>query len=156
MINSSINTVHFTYCYCKGNRDKLSISSSELNNKNMSDSFKFGIIPSIETDKNYLPDGSVAFKTICRKYHCVSVPDDIVNNWIPLIDRIPTFLFSINRESFGIDHYAVTLIPPNSVKLFLEVILSYLEIDQNKSIQKLIRLLNAAIDNNKYVICFGI
>ena len=76
--------------------------------------------------------GYVAFKTICRKYHCVSVPDDIVNNWIPLIDRIPTFLFSINRESFGIDHYAVTLIPPNSVKLFLEVVLSYLEIDQKK------------------------
>jgi len=59
------------------------------------------------------------------KYHCISIPDDIVCEWIPLLNDMPTYLFSLHNKHMGIDHYAITLIPPESIKLFLAVVNSY-------------------------------
>ena len=125
----------------------------------MSCCLHFGIIQNIEQKKNYCPNpnGHIDFKDVLKLYNCISVSDDIVNDWIPLTTNMPTFLFSLDNEYKGLDHYAVTLIPPNSVKMFLETVSFYQkEKPGEKTIKELISLLKIAIENNKYIICFGI
>ena len=86
----------------------------------MGECVNFGIVPNVEYDKDYsFVGGPDAYGAIYAQYRCVSIPDDIVNAWIPLTKNMPTYLFSLSRRNMGIDHFRVTLIPPKSVKMLL-------------------------------------
>lgn len=122
----------------------------------MPDCVDFGIIPNIEYNKNYADYGREPYKTVYAKYNCISVPDDFVNDWISLTYNIPTYVCSLDRKYMGIDHWGITIIPPESVKLLLDIVHSYMEKNPDESIKKLAELLNTAIDNGKYVICNGL
>lgn len=123
----------------------------------MGDCIDFGIISNIEYDKDYSKIGSpTAYKALYTQYNCVSVPDKIVNAWIPLANNIPTYLCSLSRKNMGIDHYGVTIIPPESAKMLFDIVRSYMIITKNESVEKLVELLNKAIAKREYVICYGI
>ena len=123
----------------------------------MGESVVFGIVPDIEDNKDYsLMGGPDDYKAICLPYRCVSVSDDIVNTWIPLTDHMPTFLCSLSRPNIGIDHYGVTLIPPKSVKIFLDIVRLYMDASQNESVEELVKLLLVAIEKSQYIVCYGI
>lgn len=117
----------------------------------MSESLDFGIISQFDSDKNY-SHFSEPFESLYAKYHCVSVADDDVNQWISLTSHIPTFGGCAQMPSHGINHYGITIIPPSSISLLLELLLS----QQNSSIDALVLLLRDALQQNFHVICFGI
>ena len=56
----------------------------------------------------------------------------------------------------GIDHYGVTIIPPKSVKMLFDIVHSYMDTTKNESVEKLVKLLNIALEKRQYVICYGI
>lgn len=123
----------------------------------MSDSVDFGIVPNIEYGKDYSIIGDPCeYEAFYAQYRCVSVSDDIVNTWIPLTDNMPTFLCSLSRPNKGIDHYGVTIIPPKSVKILLDIVRLCMDTTQNESVEKLVKLLNVAIEKDQHIICYGI
>ena len=123
----------------------------------MGECVNFGIVPNIEYDKDYsFVGGPDAYGAIYAQYRCVSIPDDIVNAWIPLTNNMPTYLFSLSRRNMGIDHFGVTLIPPKSVKMLFDIICSCLPTTPNDSVTKLVKLLNDALEKSQCIICFGI
>ncbi len=117
----------------------------------MSDCVDFGVIERIEPEKDYsiIDD----YGHVYELYRCVSVPDDIVNEWILPAAGIPSFLGSLSRAFSGIDHYGVTLLPPESIGAFLAIVEHY---RSDKSVAELVKLLITARKMRYYVICFGI
>ncbi len=123
----------------------------------MSDCVDFGVIPNVEFGKDYSNIGSPSnFKVLYEKYKCVSIPDDIVNEWIPLVQNIPTYLGSLSNSFMGIDHYGVTLIPPESVQLFIPIVATYVDSTSDGIINKLANLLKLSVEQGYYIICYGI
>ena len=122
----------------------------------MSYCFDFGIISNIEYNKDYADFGRETYEAIYAKYHCVSVSVDFVDDWISLTYNIPTYVCSLDKKFMGIDGAGITIIPPESVKMLLDIVRSYMEKNPDESIKKLVKLLSTAIDNGKYVICFGL
>ncbi len=131
-------------------------SNEKRENTAMGDCVHFGIVPDIDRNKDYSISGSGDFKALLAKYHCVSVPDDFVNEWILSADNIPTYFCSLGRKHMGIDHYGVTLIPPESVKTLLDIVRPCADAARDESVGKLAGLLDTALEKRQYVICYGI
>lgn len=123
----------------------------------MSDCIEIGIIQDIDSCIDYScfdhPDD---YKVCLEKYHCISIPDDVVNEWIPLTEEMKTYRGSLKKADVGINHYGVTIIPPSSLDSFKKIVISQTENVESKIIMELIRLLDAAIEHNCYIICYGI
>ena len=117
----------------------------------------FGIVDAFNPDQDYAlldtghPD---PYRYFLKKYRCVSVDDDIVNEWIVPSMKMPTYLFSLDQPFRGIDHYAETLIPPSSLPMLLEIVKPWKEADE--SVPRLIGLIQEAIENGKYMIVYGV
>ncbi|MBQ9535884.1 MAG: hypothetical protein IJU78_08575 [Clostridia bacterium] len=123
----------------------------------MNDCVDFGIIPNIEYGKDYSLIGDPSeYEALYAQYRCVSVSDDIVDTWIPLTDNMPTYLCSLSRANKGIDHYGVTIIPPTSVKMLLDIVRLCMDTTLNESVEELVKLLNVAAENSQHIICYGI
>ncbi len=115
----------------------------------------FGIIPKIDPNKNYQPSQEdFSYQEALQYYRCISVDDDIVNEWIVPSMKMPTYLFSLDRPSHGIDHYAVTLVPPSSLPELLEIVKPWREAE--KGVPRLIDLIQEAIKTGKYMIVYGV
>ncbi len=123
----------------------------------MGDCVDFGIISNVEFGKDYSNIGSPSnYKTIYELYQCVSIPDDIVSEWISLTQDIPTYLGSLSNPFMGIDHYGVTLIPPESIQRFIVIVEKYIDCPSPLSISMLTNLLKLALEQSYYIICYGI
>lgn len=114
---------------------------------------KFGIINQFKNDKMYCDYEP-------QRYNCISVDmrlmDYIIDNHIAELRKMKTFLSVSSNVFYGIDESGITIIPPESLKLFRNII-----IDVNSKIKQtqLINLINKidnAIEGNKYLIHFGI
>ncbi|MBQ7015035.1 MAG: hypothetical protein IJN12_02830 [Clostridia bacterium] len=126
----------------------------------MGDNDAFGIIDFFDKDKDYSDFETIDFKQCLEKFSCVLVADDIVNMWIiPSTYYMKTYLRKFGNEFKGIDHYGVTLLPPESLEAFLKIVKPYVLWHDKKESEKvsiLIELINKAIRENKHMICFGI
>ena len=117
----------------------------------------FGIINTFEPGKNYSELDrrySNPYQHFLEEYRCISVPDDIVNEWIVPSQIIPTYLESSKRDFKGIDHYGITLLPPTSLPMLLEIVKPWKEADE--SVPRLIQLIQEAIKGEKYMIVYGV
>ncbi len=123
----------------------------------MGDYMDFGIITNIEYNKDYsIINGPEEYALLYLNYNCISVPDDIMNDLLPLINHIPTYFCSLKLKSMGIEHYGVTLIPPKSTELFYNIVCQNMSDFEEMKLQELCRLLKESIIKQVYVICFGI
>ena len=117
----------------------------------------FGIVDAFNPDQDYAlldtghPD---PYRYFLKEYRCVSVDDDIVNEWIVPSIKMPSYLGTLSRPSHGIDHYAVTLVPPASLPVLLEIVKPWEEADE--SVRRLTGLIQEAIENGKYMIVYGV
>lgn len=85
-----------------------------------------------------------------QKYKCISVDDDYI---LPLLEKfrgVKCYWHTLDRAEFGLAYYGVTLIPPESLDLIIEIIWN------NNNLSELFTLLSKAEHENKYVIHFGI
>ncbi len=93
----------------------------------MSDCVYFGVIADVDPERDYsdFSDFNNDYEKALEFYRCVAVPDDIVNEWILPVRHIPSFTCSLRRLFSGINHYGVTLLPPESIGTFLEIVKPY-------------------------------
>lgn len=110
---------------------------------------EFGIINDIKKyiENEYNP----------KKYNCVSISDDIyMNDWWDRLNLIKTYSHNLNRINFGFDRWGITIIPPSSLSQLQNIVLSDKRIKTDDNLVKLSKLIQTAIDENKYMIHYGV
>lgn len=85
-----------------------------------------------------------------EKYHCISVDDDYLEPLLGKLKVMKCYWHTVNRPEFGLAYTGITLIPPESLDIFIEIIWN------NPKLSELMALLKEAEENGKYVIHFGI
>lgn len=114
---------------------------------------EFGIMDQFEENKGY-------YEYEPEKYNCISVDmklvDYVIDNYTEEWAKIKTYLSVSSQTFYGLDESGVTIIPPESLKLFRDIM-----IDANSKISStqlihLIHKIEKAIRYGKYLIHFGI
>lgn len=87
-----------------------------------------------------------------QKYRCLAIDDEDIEPLLAELMEIPCFYHTREVPGMGLAYCGVTLIPPDSAEAFLSVLRSH----DDARYRPLIRLLERARDEGKYVIHFGI
>ena len=85
-----------------------------------------------------------------EKYGCISVHDDFILPICTKLKELRCYWFSLDRPEFGLAYYGVTLIPPESLEGFIDILWG------EPKLSELMALLAEAQRENKFVIHFGI
>lgn len=85
-----------------------------------------------------------------EKYSCISVDDDYIGDIVAKLNDIDFYWHILDVKGKGIAYYGVTLIPPDSIKSFINVI------ENNTGLSELIELAEKASSDSKWMIHFGL
>ena len=85
-----------------------------------------------------------------EKYNCISVSDKYILPLLGKLSGISFFWHTVDVEGKGLAYWGITLISPDAAGKMLTVTESI------NALAPLAKLLRKAIDENKYVIHFGI
>jgi len=114
---------------------------------------EFGIADSFEENKwysDYEPE----------KYNCISVSDDMVEELIikysKELNAVKAYFQISTQPGTGLDYCGVTLIPPESLEQLRKVIIMANSHYQSQELELLIEKVSEAINENKYLIHYGI
>ena len=84
------------------------------------------------------------------KYTCISVDDAYLEGVVERLSSIDFYWHTLSVKGKGLAYYGVTLVPPCSLKAFIDVIAD------NSELSELKKLLEKALNNNKWVIHYGL
>jgi len=123
----------------------------------------FGIVDDFDEHKDYgtFKDEEVhSFEDCLQKYHCIAIPDEIINDWWDKLMTMKSYHEHYACPKTAFARWGTTLIPPDSLGLFSEIIESctskkYLKLCQAE-LANLIILLKKAKCDNKFVIHYGV
>lgn len=87
---------------------------------------------------------------------CVAIDDDILDDWWDELTLIKTYFHCYSRPNFSLARWGVTLIPPESLEAFYNIVSNYKRSNSLKELNDLMILLQKAIAQNKYVIHYGV
>ena len=114
---------------------------------------EFGIIDCIEEYKEneYEPE----------KYNCISVDGDLIDEiynrgFGDKMKELETFAHNINRPYKDLAYYGITLIPPRSLKQFLNIVIEENIDIKSGELENLINKIYCAIKENKWIIHYGV
>ncbi|MDO5293632.1 MAG: hypothetical protein Q4F05_12895 [bacterium] len=111
---------------------------------------EFGIIDSLELDREYIEYEP-------EKYDCVAIDDDqYMDNWWSELEEIDTYEHSLKRPAKGGARWGITIIPPESLEKFYRIVINDKRIAKDVNLKELANKINDAINQNKYMIHFGI
>jgi hypothetical protein len=111
---------------------------------------EFGIIDEIDYDKDYSDYEP-------EKYHCVFIDDHVyINDWWPQLSLMKTYFHSLKKPSFALARWGVTLIPPESLSIFQDIVISDPRINKDPLLVELAEKIKEAIDKHKFMIHFGV
>lgn len=85
-----------------------------------------------------------------HKYNCISVNDDYLENILDEFDNIDFYWHTTDISGKGIAYVGITLIPPESLSAFSDVI------KDKSGLSQLYGLTLKAIKENKWIIHFGL
>ena len=85
-----------------------------------------------------------------NKYKCISVNDDYIENIIEKLSYIDFYWHTLDVAGKGLAYCGITLIPPTSMQSFIS------KIDDIPELHSLKELLLKALDENKWLIHFGL
>ena len=85
-----------------------------------------------------------------QKYNCISVDDDYLEDIISEFDDIDFYWHTLDVKGKGIAYCGVTLIPPESIQAFADVISPIPELTTLQT------LCTHALKENKWIIHFGL
>ena len=95
-----------------------------------------------------------------EKYNCISVNDDILENLIMKYDeelkKVKTYFQVTSQPGYGLDYCGITIIPPNSLQQFYNIITNANSYYQSQELKLLIEKISDALRENKYLIHYGI
>ena len=110
---------------------------------------EFGIIEDIAETQEY--DYSP------QKYHCVAIDDQMyIDDWWDKLVLLKTYFHSLKRPEFGLARWGITLIPPESLPAFQEIVLSDKRLSKDEQLVALANKIQEAIDKDKYIIHYGV
>ena len=107
---------------------------------------EFGIMQTDPTDKELFNEYEPS------KYNCIVVEDDFIEPILIELQNVDTYWNTIQNKKNGLAYYGITLIPPSSI----DVLINILSLKNMVEYDSLIYLLNRAKKYNKYIIHFGI
>ncbi len=113
----------------------------------------FGVLEQFEENKWYQEfDPEI--------YHCISVDmnvmDEVFNAHWEEIEKIKAFACVSTQPIQGLDAWSVNLIFPQSLKEFYNIIVQANKTLRSEELVSLIDKIQEAMENNKYLIHFGI
>lgn len=85
-----------------------------------------------------------------QKYNCISVDDDYIEQIAPRLNNVELYWHSLDMPAKDLAYCGLTLIPPASIERMIEVIKT---VDELSDLEQ---LLQKALDENKWVIHFGL
>ena len=107
---------------------------------------EFGIIDELDMNKDYSDYEP-------QKYNCVAIDDDAyINDWWPQLCEMKTFFHSMYRPETALARWGVTIIPPESLSVFLSIVSGDSRIASDKHLSKLAKVIQKAIDSGKHMI----
>lgn len=104
----------------------------------------FGIMPSPPSLGEEFVDYAPA------QYHCLAVEDDDLAAVVQPLREVRCYWHSLSRSERGLARWGITLIPPEALPAFIEVVC------REKRLDALTALLRQAERENRFVIHFGI
>ncbi len=110
---------------------------------------EFGIIDKLNNEKEYNiyePE----------KYSCISIDDEIIYDLVDEFEKLNTYFHKIENKNFGLAYFGVTILPPSSLILFLDIIKKNENKFEEDQYQLFVNLIQSAINNKKHMIHFGI
>ena len=116
---------------------------------NMACVAQFGIIDKFQKDKDYSDYDP-------HKYNCVAIDDDVLDDWWNELALIKTYFHCYSRPNFSLSRWGVTLIPPESLEAFCNIVAEDMKSKSSEELIDLMILLRKAISENKYVIHYGV
>ena len=111
---------------------------------------KFGIIENFDKNKNYGKEYTP------HEYNCITIYDDIIDAWWKRLSIMKSYFHCYDRPEFALARYGVTLIPPESLDLFDDIILTNTPKKFYHQIPPLSDLIQRAKRENKFIIHYGI
>ena len=109
----------------------------------------FGIIKEIDFKKNYSDYTP-------QKYDCISVDDEFINSIAGKLSIMKTYFHSYERPDFGLAYYGVTIIPPDSLSLFYDIVVSSADFKDTKELSILAKKILEATNEQQYMIHYGV
>lgn len=111
---------------------------------------KFGIIDCFDETKDY-----GVYEP--ERYHCVVIDDErCIDDWWNRLALMKTYFHCFSRPEMGLARWGVTLIPPESLPAFEEIVISDHRINEDGQLVLLAQLIQKAIREGKYMIHFGV
>lgn len=86
-----------------------------------------------------------------QKYNCISVDDDLVSMLSENLSIMKTYFHSFTRPEYGLAMTGITIIPPESLPLFYEIVSS-----SKYELSELAQTILQAIEVKKHIIHFGV
>jgi len=110
----------------------------------------FGIIDEIDMNKDYSEYEP-------QKYNCIFIDEDAyLNDWWPQLCGMKTFFHNMDRSETALARYGVTIIPPESLPVFLGIVSGDSRINSDEHLSELARVIQKAIESGKHMIHFGV
>ena len=92
-----------------------------------------------------------------ERYHCVYIDDErYIDDWWEKLMQMKTYFHRLSRPEFGLARYGVTLIPPQSLTVFQDIVISDKRINEDPQLVLLAQLIQKAITEGKYMIHYGV
>lgn len=113
--------------------------------KSLAITHEFGIIENFNKRhvyNHYTPD----------LYACVPVNDDFIQDLVKPLAMMKTYFHTYERPANGLAYYGITLIPPESLPLFLDIVSSR----KSEELIDLALKITAAQEAEKYMIHYGL
>lgn len=111
---------------------------------------EFGIIDKIDYTKDYCDYEP-------EKYNCICIDDDVyINDWWKRLAEMKTFFHKMDNPVKALARHGVTLIPPESLLIFIDIVTNDKRIHTDKHLVDLANTIQEAIDANKFMIHFGV
>ncbi|CAM4056842.1 short-chain dehydrogenase [Cohnella lubricantis] len=110
---------------------------------------EFGILDEFNKQKEYIDYEP-------QKYNCISVDDDIINSLNPNLSIMKTYFHSFTRPEYGLAYWGITIIPPESLSVFYDIVTSSKHFKKSSELHELASKIIRAKEESKYMIHYGI
>lgn len=110
---------------------------------------EFGIVDDFNILKEYN-------KYTPQKYNCISVDDELINSLSEQLSIMKTYYHLFDRPEYGLAYWGITIIPPESLLLFYDVVSTSPYFKQSVELNQLAAKIIQAIEDKKYMIHYGV
>lgn len=114
--------------------------------------YRFGILDKIMYNVNFLYSDP-------EDYNCIFVYDiyidEMTQNYSQDFKKMKSYSYSTSNQGWGLDIFGITLIPPESLKIFSDIVTKANNHCKNQELELLINMISEATSKDKYLIHYG-